>query len=442
MGWDDVTPAEMRAFIGCVICMGMVVIKKLSRYWSEDIGPAFIRRAFARDRFMALLSKFHISEPLPADQPSTDRLHKVRKLNDRLVDRFAIAFYPGQWLTVDEAMVGFKGKCVMKQSMPNKTQDSGFKVWLLVDCETNFVVKFEVYTGKKEDGPEHGLSHDVVLRLVTELRRMAWHGIGMDGFFSSCHLFKELYSEGRLAVATTRHWVTGFPQAPLLINKKLKQGQFIARQQPLSRDEALTVVSWMDRKPVNLLTTTANPLELSTCRRWRKTRKAGGKGRHMQLSCPKVLETYMQYMRGVDVYSQRESYARIGRKTPRWWPHLAWFMIDIAINNACVLYNLRTTTPKLTSTQFREQLMHLLVGEFTQRKKRGRPEKVHIRADEPHHIPTKLLQQQPCMVCARKVVLTDGQHKPRTREGCQTCGRACHFSCWKEHLPVELEEDE
>lgn len=53
-------------------------------------------------------------------------------------------------------MVAFKGRCSMKQSMPNKIQDSGFKAWMLVGCETNFVVKFEVYTGKTEDGPEHG----------------------------------------------------------------------------------------------------------------------------------------------------------------------------------------------------------------------------------------------------------------------------------------------
>ena len=86
-----------------------------------------------------------------------------------------------------------------------------------------------------------------------------WHGLGMDGFFSSVQLFRDLYEQkGILAVATTRQWVTGFPQTPLLTSKKLKAGQFIARQQTLSRDEALTCVSWVDRKAVNLLTTTVN----------------------------------------------------------------------------------------------------------------------------------------------------------------------------------------
>ena len=182
-------------------------------------------------------------------------------------------------------------------------------------------------------------------------------------------------------------------------------------------------------------------IHVSTCRRWRKSKKVNKKGRHKQLSCPQTLSTYMSYMRGVDIYSQRESYARIGRKTARWWPHLAWFMIDMAINNAYVLYNLRTGR-KLTPTQFREQLMVALVGDFTQRKKRGRPEKVRIRADEVHHIPMTLSVPEPCMVCARKGKKKSGEHKPRTREGCETCWSACHFGCWKQHLPIESKEDE
>ena len=83
-----------------------------------------------------------------------------------------------------------------------------------------------------------------------------------------------------------------------------------------------------------------------------------------------------------------------------------------------------------------------LVGDFTQRKKRGRPEKVHIRADEPHHIPTKLPRELPCMVCATKRNVKQGEYKPMTREGCEMCERACHSACWKQHLPVESEDDE
>ena len=115
-------------------------------------------------------------------------------------------------------------------------------------------------------------------------------------------------------------------------------------------------------------------------------------------------------------------------------------MIDVAVNNAYTLYKLRTDR-NLSPTQFREQLMHGLVGQFTQRKKRGRPEKVRYRTDEPH-LPMTLALPDVCVVCQQGRKRKQGQHKPRTREGCETCQCACHFACWKQHLPVESEEDE
>ena len=98
--WEDVAATEMRAFIGCVICMGVVQLNNTKQYWSESIGPALIRHAFARTRFQQLQANFHVSEPPPVDQPSTDRLQKVRELTERLGRRFTAAFYPGQWLSV------------------------------------------------------------------------------------------------------------------------------------------------------------------------------------------------------------------------------------------------------------------------------------------------------------------------------------------------------
>jgi hypothetical protein len=46
-------------------------------------------------------------------------------------------------------MVAFKGRSRMRQHIAKKKSPTGFKVWMLVDCATNFVVAFDVYTGAK-----------------------------------------------------------------------------------------------------------------------------------------------------------------------------------------------------------------------------------------------------------------------------------------------------
>ena len=57
-------------------------------------------------------------------------------------------------------------------------------------------------------------------------------------------------------------------------------------------------------------------------------------------------------------------------------------------------------------------------------------------------MPMRLAQPDVCLVCAKGRKRKMGQHKPRTREGCETCGRAVHNTCWKKHLEVESDEDE
>ena len=228
--------------------------------------------------------------------------------------------------------MGFKGRTKLKQYIPAKSADTGFKIWMLVDCATNYVFNFEIYQGKGE-GPETGMSQRVVNHLVAPLQQQCWHIIGMDGFFSSVRLFESLLERGIYAVATTRTWLTGFPTSVVLINQHLREGQWLFRQRG-----SLVCISWIDRKPVNLLSTYCDPVSDDEVQQWRKSSARGRRDRRVRLNCPEVLVQYHHWMRGVDVWSQKESYYRIGRKSNRWWPRLAWFLIDMAVSNSYVLY--------------------------------------------------------------------------------------------------------
>jgi hypothetical protein len=355
-------------------------------------------------------------------------------------------------------MVGFKGRSKMKQSMPAEHTRNGFKVWMLVDCGTGYVYNFDIYEGKGEQGPETGQSQRVVTTLIKPLEERRWHVIGMDGFFSSVELFEKLHAAGFYAVATTRNWLVGFPKSLLLTNAKLTEGQWIWR-----RKGAITLVSWYDQKPVNLLSTYCDPTKVSDVQRWRKSSTSGRRDKRRKLQCPEVVVEYHKWMRGVDVFSQKESYSRIGRKSRRWWPRLAWFLIDICVSNAFVLYQQHCVAhaaqtgpaqgsahlPSDAASQkaFRRSLMHALAEGFTARKKRGRPTShPRLSVDEPQHIPRSGLPQRSCISCASKHTKSSGVHKPRTTAGCMTCGVAVHIDeqhaeCWREHLPRREEEE-
>jgi hypothetical protein len=174
----------------------------------------------------------------------------------------------------------------------------------------------------------------------------------MDGYFTSAHLMKELLAVKQYAVGTTRHRRKEFPKKTMLKDtEKIERGEWKWRQ--YKEQDEICVVSWMDKKLVNLISTCCNPTEEGTIRR-RKGRDT------FTVKCPSVVPLYTKYLRGVDVFSQRQSYSRIGRKSRKFFYSLIWFLVDVAIHNAFILYQNQFNINNYDEKDFRQQLRHFL----------------------------------------------------------------------------------
>lgn len=60
---------------------------------------------------------------------------------------------PSEYLTIDEMMSGFKGRCSFKQYLPAKPDEYGLKSFALTDARTFYTLQLEMYIGKQPDGP-------------------------------------------------------------------------------------------------------------------------------------------------------------------------------------------------------------------------------------------------------------------------------------------------
>src|ERR1700731_1287047 len=78
-----------------------------------------------------------------------DRLRKIRYFSQQIQWQFSSHFNPTQALTVDEAMVGFKGRSELKQYIPQKPTKWGYKVWCLVS--SNYLLSFDIFEGKSSN---------------------------------------------------------------------------------------------------------------------------------------------------------------------------------------------------------------------------------------------------------------------------------------------------
>jgi hypothetical protein len=126
----------------------------------------------------------------------------------------------GEYVTVDETMVRYKGKfCPARQYMPKKPEKWGLKFWCLADSGSKYVYRFEVYCGRSSQtiGEERrhargeaNLAKKVVMDLVESIHNMG-HVIVMDNFFSSIDHFKALEERGTYATGTIRSNRIGLP---------------------------------------------------------------------------------------------------------------------------------------------------------------------------------------------------------------------------------------
>ena len=146
------TVEEIRAYMGFTILMGINRLPEIRDYWSTDetLRYAPIADRITRDRFEEITRYLHFvdNDKLPSrGEDGYSRLQKVDPIVSALKDRFQSAYYPHCQLSVDEAMIPFKGRSSMKQYMPMKPVKHGFKVWAMADALNGYVYNLNVYTG-------------------------------------------------------------------------------------------------------------------------------------------------------------------------------------------------------------------------------------------------------------------------------------------------------
>ena len=103
-----------------------------------------------RDRFSLLLKFIHLNDNsgyIQKGDPGHDPLYKIRPFLDPLLANFQAAYVLGRELSLDEAMIGFKGRLGFIQYLPKKPKKWGMKAFVLADSITGYTYRWRLYTG-------------------------------------------------------------------------------------------------------------------------------------------------------------------------------------------------------------------------------------------------------------------------------------------------------
>ena len=284
-----------------------------------NFGRPIFRATMPRERFKVILRFLRFDDfSTRTERSKTDNLAPIRYIFDSVIKRFPLAYIPGKYITVDEHLCRFRGKCKFRQYLPNKPDKYGLKVWIIADSRTFYPMNAEVYTGKcnfLSNSPE-----DITLRLVSAIN--PGHVIVGDNLFTSLSLSKRLLLDHNLFyLGTVRQRRRFLPKSIRMI-----KGIPIYSSTFYFSDNH-TLVSYIPKKgrSVILMSNIHHHEEISDTPK----RK------------PNIILTYNKHKIGVDKLDQMNKEYRPYRSTRRWPCVLFFDLISLATHASWVLFCLK-----------------------------------------------------------------------------------------------------
>ncbi|XP_028174224.1 piggyBac transposable element-derived protein 4-like, partial [Ostrinia furnacalis] len=197
--WSDTSFQEMKTFMAVLMAMGLNKVPQINLYWSKNkfYRNEFISSAMTRDRFLALLKFWHVSDISNDDK--TDKLHKIRYMFSKITENFQQILKPG----------------------------------------------------KKDQKKEVDHSQNVVLRLMKNLTGEGRIVI-VDNYYTSLNLAEKLLAQKTFICGTLNIRRKHLPKTVIL--SKIKKGEIKGKM----NKNGVKVLKWVDKRQVLMLTTCKN----------------------------------------------------------------------------------------------------------------------------------------------------------------------------------------
>lgn len=314
--WENLDSTTLQAYVGLLLLAGVYKSygESTKSLWHAETGRPIFRATMPLKRFCCISRVLRFDDKRNRrERRAVDKLAPIREFWEKWIEILPKLYNAGDNVTVDEQLVGFRGRCPFKQYIPSKPTKYGIKVWTVCDSSSSYVLKAQVYTGKAPGAErEKNQGMRVVLDLTHGLRGQ---NVTCDNFFTSYQLGQMLLKRNLTMLGTVRK---NKPELPLMTTKnELHRSYFF-----FTKDT--TVVSYVPKKNRNviLMSTLHNSKEVSD----REDKK------------PLIILDYNRTKGAVDTLDQVTATYTCKRKSNRWPMILFYNIIDISAYNAFVLW--------------------------------------------------------------------------------------------------------
>lgn len=422
--WKDITPMDFDAFLGTIINMGLIPLPAIYSYFTtawEGRIP-FFRDVFNRDEFLNIFWNIHFNH-IEAENAQVPRGFLIAPILTHMKKMSRLFYNTSSRVAIDESTISFKGKVHFKIFNPNKPTKFGLKVFVASDSKNGYIYDFLPYFGQETLIPNTNLLKTTqIVKVLSEsvvmkdpANPVTGIHIYTDRYYTSPELANELLKIGCYLTGTVMTNRVGLPPGMKATGKKMKKGDICSK-----RKGSTLVLSWRDKRAVHMLSTFSKG---SKSNMTNVPSKWPNKPPTLK---PDVIIDYTKHMGGVDRSDHFISSYQFMRRTKKWYRKLFFWLLEVAIIDAYILYQeLQKTFNKkpMTHREFRTTLVKRLVAEKVavdrpKARKRGRPAQgpPNQRLDgKPHFMDRKEKGSKKCVVCA-----SHGLRK-ETIYFCKTC---------------------
>lgn len=326
----NTTRTEMEAFIGLLYMAGVLRASHLNLFdlWSADgTGVPYFRTCMNRIRFKFLVTVLRFDDSnTRQERRSVDKLAPIRSLFEQIVQKCSENFTVSEYVTIDEMLESFRGRCSFKQFIKTKPARYGIKVFSLACAKTFYTLNMEVYAGKQPEGPYQvdNSAKCVVNRMVQPISGSR-RNVTTDNWFTSVPLADELLTTHKLTlVGTLRKNKREVP--PLFLQSRSMENSSVFG---FTKDKTLLSYCPKKKKVVLLLSTMHHTDEIDPDSE--ESRK------------PYMLTFYNSTKGGVDMVDEYKARYSVARTSNRWPLTLFFTLLNIAgINSFIILkHNIR-----------------------------------------------------------------------------------------------------
>ncbi|KAL4120740.1 hypothetical protein QTP88_013376 [Uroleucon formosanum] len=243
----------------------------------------------------------------------------LRSSHQNVCDLWRTDGLVGEYVTVDEMLESFRGKCRFRQYIANKPAKYGIKIFSLVDSRTFYTLNMEIYCGQQEERPYKVVNSgkEIVLRLIKPISKTG-RNVTCDNWFTSVPLATELLKKYRITmVGTIRKNKREIPPNFCHTRGKIIQSNMFG----FTKD--MTLVSHVPKKSkiVLLLSTMHHDNAIDS-----------------NLNKPEIITFYNMTKGGVDVVDELKGNCSVARISHRWPLTIFYSLLNIAGIHSQLIY--------------------------------------------------------------------------------------------------------